>query len=483
MQETPEPKVGVWLNAQYCVNNIIAPTVPLVPLELEEFRAHLKPRQRPEFDRAIRTLAFDERTLDKMDSRYKAFIKMEFSKTMREAEGGKPRLIQTPKEARVKIEVGVWTIPASKHMARVWNANNRICYVSGMDCLTIGKIFSDFAPFACIECDGTTWDASVSVGARKCFRHYMTSCGAPPDVIKFLENCDKFTTTTRHGLEFKWLADTKSGDPDTSVSNSLYNGVVNYTYFNTLPGLWQILILGDDMLAMLDKQAFEAYECVEHARVYVDHGFIPKIRISKEPTDCTFLSRRFWPVFVDDSPSFVLGPMLGRSLRKLGYSPNSHVPKGWLKSVLASQWPGWIGSSIHQEIFNCCDGTIDLSNLDLCDYYQIENPLDMMVSRRIRPREVDIVFASWYAMDGESMLRRWQLDKDSFIEYCESMEDFDEDTFTMNDLLFNTQPAREVHTSEGFEHSDDEDDSPGYDETKEEIVILESKEEDGLEDF
>lgn len=266
-----------------------------------------------------------ESGLTRHDLKMKMFVKRETTlKTGEEFEDFDPRAIQGC-SAEMNVSYGPFIWRLSKNLGSVWNADNRICYTSGMTAEEIGDWRGDFGEdddLTIIELDESRYDAHQSLGAHVCSGLLKKAGGMRDyDLPTFVENnVYRKVGTSRH---FRYAVDgtMTSGKADTSLSNSFMNGCkldCLLRRFGFADTEYKMLVNGDDSLVVVRRslttkrrEALKEYLVRENRKL----GFTTKCKVRTDWHEVEYCSGLFWPV----ERGYVLGPKIGRRLPKMGF--------------------------------------------------------------------------------------------------------------------------------------------------------------------
>jgi hypothetical protein len=146
--------------------------------------------------------------------------------------------------------------------------------------------------------------------------------------------------TSSHGFIYSFPGTRKSGDPNTTLGNSVLNAMsLLYTFCNNpRVGLDKvhIMINGDDAIISLNLPYEPANFINDTVSSLLELGFTAKMT-SVTPEHATFCSARFVPC-EGNVAKFLLTPKLGRAFVRFGYAEKA--PKDryiWLVGC-ATQW-------------------------------------------------------------------------------------------------------------------------------------------------
>lgn len=232
-----------------------------------------------------------------------------------------PRLIQGAPPEFICL-VGPFIMALQDMMKRRWSTKNFMCFTSGVTAKKAAE-FIDGAAGQWLEDDLAKFDATI----RRAWCEYEVwlcrQFGAPRAVVELMEANIKTHGITHHGWKYKCEGTRKSGDPYTSVMNSIINGISHaYLYC-----LWtkktvaycvgsmefRMLVQGDD-------------NCMRHPEIakfpwnigMASLGFESEAIYRSRREDVEFCSSRLY----ETTGGLTFGPKPGRVLAKLGYIIN-----------------------------------------------------------------------------------------------------------------------------------------------------------------
>lgn len=242
-----------------------------------------------------------------------------------------PRVIAGP-SLEMKVALGPYLIRMSKYLSRYLNVKSQLCYASGETSEGLGGWMDEnyrlFGKFFCIEVDYKRWDAHVGASACFCEREFIRKLFGPP---KFVMDALYAQLQTRgrmmkSGIRYHHKYGRRSGDPNTSVGNSLLNLALNYTILRELfeDDEFRIIVLGDDMLAAVRLDCLHKWDRPRYEEFTALHGLVPEIQVHEDGSMGSFCSSYFYPLtIVRDGmtkETHVLAPKASRSLAKWGWT-------------------------------------------------------------------------------------------------------------------------------------------------------------------
>lgn len=230
-----------------------------------------------------------------------------------------PRLIQGATPEFIVL-VGPWIMALQDLMKKRWSINNNLCFTSGVKSEDAAAFIVE-GQGAILEDDLGKFDCSI----RKPWCDYeVYLCkrfGAPRAVSQLMVANIKTHGRTHHGWVYKCEGTRKSGDPYTSVMNSVINGLSHlYLYckwtektVSEASKTIRMLLQGDDnALRHKEPQKFDWREGMASL------GFDSTAIYRSSFDELEFCSNRLY----NTSGGYVFGPKPGKVLAKFGYIIN-----------------------------------------------------------------------------------------------------------------------------------------------------------------
>jgi hypothetical protein len=294
------------------------------PLSRVEFIQDAEPKKRKALvDTGL--LFEDDDFVPDPKPKYLAFVKTEMTNDLDLSKKyfSEPRIIQAPTE-HTKLEVGRHINRISKWLMKHWNIYNEMCYAAGNTPIELGlwrlendKVFGDHTY---LETDFSRWDAHYNEDFIKteceCYNKFGKHFRAM--AIEIWKNRN-FRGMTSTGSEYGMKGTRRSGDPQTSVGNSLINGLYHKFIFDKLlgSGNWRAIFMGDDMLVAIRKGI--NIDLKLYIRFWRNLGMVPETLIPEMYKE-SFCSQYFWNCSHNGEDTYVLAAKPGRLLGKLGYA-------------------------------------------------------------------------------------------------------------------------------------------------------------------
>jgi hypothetical protein len=294
------------------------------PMSRSEFIENAEPKKR----RALIDTGLLQESEDFIPDprpKYTAFVKTEMVNDLdiSKRHFSEPRIIQAPTE-HTKLEVGRHIAYISKWLMKHWNIHNELCYAAGKTPIELGewRKLNDihFGVHWYLETDFSRWDAHYNedfiATECACYRKFGKNFEAMADEIWKNRN---FRGTTSSGAEYQMKGTRRSGDPQTSVGNSLINGLYHKFIFDRFlgSGNWRAIFMGDDMLVAI--RATARMDLTLYRKYWTTKGMVPETLIPEQGKE-SFCSQYFWMCSKGKEDTYVLAAKPGKLLGKLGYA-------------------------------------------------------------------------------------------------------------------------------------------------------------------
>jgi hypothetical protein len=196
----------------------------------------------------------DKRTLRKYNKKA-AFLKVENTnhRSMGEVTEKAGRLIQGCQPEYIVL-CGPWFQKLQQYIKRDWNKNNFICFTSGVSTHHAAQALNKIPISVKVETDISAFDSSQDIFMAEEEVLWCKKFGAPRAVIDLMRNDITKFGTTFFGWFYSVFGIRCSGKPDTSLFNSIWNGLINCFIICATNGLTIdearaliiILVQGDD---------------------------------------------------------------------------------------------------------------------------------------------------------------------------------------------------------------------------------------------
>ena len=252
-----------------------------------------------------------------------AFVKLEKKiKTLLDSAGKylRPRLIQAASPEQ-NSQIGPWIKAFTDVAKSIMNEDHWIFYTPGSDCTTIGQYVEDAFTEEILEDDFSAYDLLHPYILK--FENYIyEQCGCPPDRLKYLKKQLVTRGYTRSGIYYACRGNRKSGDPQTSIGNSMDNAMVHaFAIWKTFGvHIWdfgKMCVCGDDNLILPRKTSNRFGQVADVLRQL---GFRPKMVVKRDLHKANYCSCTFLPGILHGERVMVLSPCVAKSLLKMGYT-------------------------------------------------------------------------------------------------------------------------------------------------------------------
>jgi hypothetical protein len=231
-----------------------------------------------------------------------------------------------------------------------WYPGIRVTFASGMNSRQLGvwldEVLLDVKDPHYYERDGKNWDASMSE------HHHRLKMAAykfmPPAFLKFVEACFRVTgcAVGQGGrVKYRIVGTVKSGHNDTTLGNTIVNAALASTAMKRLGMTGDIIVAGDDMLAVVDGD-FDLERFVEMER---SMGIYPEASKFDSWLDVSFISGYWWA----NGGSYVFTPKIGRLCSRLWWTvtpPSRRQLRAYQRGVAYGLAPTCQGLAVVREL-------------------------------------------------------------------------------------------------------------------------------------
>jgi hypothetical protein len=251
----------------------------------------------------------------------KSFVKVE--NNVYRTPGGRKRkasrLIQGATPEFICL-VGPWMMAFQDMVKSCWGASNFLCFTSGVSSLACGKLI-DRAGWKILEDDIGAFDASVGSDWLKLELWVFRFFGCPRAVYALIRaNIDTHGITSK-GIRYRREGMRKSGDPYTSVGNSMLNVFMHIFIYceATEQQLWEaegncvMLAQGDDNLMRYSLDVD-----IDWVARMLEFGFTSEAVFRDSLYDAEFCSNLIY----ESDRGLTFAPKPGKVMAKLGYYIN-----------------------------------------------------------------------------------------------------------------------------------------------------------------
>lgn len=270
-----------------------------------------------------------------------SFVKVE-NNTYRTPAGIKVkacRLIQGSK-AEYLCLLGPYFQRLQDYIKRDLNKNNFMCFTSGVSTQHAAELLTSLNGVI-LENDVSAWDSSLDVEFADLETWLIEQMGAPI-AIRQLMRANRFKRgKTQFGYKYSVLGTRASGEPFTSLFNSLWNMCIHLFIYCIMTGRTVQQCRG------VIRGLFQGDDCAMNVPIGTNinwqmwfrlFGFDCKAIVRQSYTDVEFCSMRLYPV----KTGWCFGPKIGKVLNKLGYfiSPPLNVhPMVLLRGTCLGLYP------------------------------------------------------------------------------------------------------------------------------------------------
>jgi len=230
-----------------------------------------------------------------------------------------PRLISAATD-EANLDLSPFIYEAAKRIKRNFTLDKDNAISIGASAEDLGKWRKQFSDNCLIiEIDFSRFDSHVHKGSYDLMFHLYQKIGISNYQAARRAYKAQYHTKgrTRHGVRFEVNATRKSGDPNTSIDNSVINIVMLRHCMQSIGITCKILVCGDDCLIVCEDPLSAKNISVSDLCMRLrDLGYTAKIKLRDTWAEAEYCSGLFWPV---DETEFVHGPKIGRRLTKLPF--------------------------------------------------------------------------------------------------------------------------------------------------------------------
>lgn len=293
-----------------------------------------------------------------------AFVKVE-TNNYSTPEGTKqkaPRLIQGA-TARFVARLGPWFAAAQGRVKSAWDGR-KTCFLftSGRSATRVAEFIGELVSkgWLILEDDIGAYDASICEALCYYELWWAIKCGAPRIVIDHMRANIATHGSTSRGLKYGVDGTRKSGDPFTSLFNSIHNGGMKLFLYCKLRGVSVeqameeigMVVQGDDNL-----MCHAAQEDLNFAPHMLRLGFESECIYREKLENAEFCSCRF----CRSLKGWRLVPKAGRQFSKMGYFINP--PNASAESLMRGVALGFAAScSLVPPLRAVCDRILELTS-------------------------------------------------------------------------------------------------------------------------
>jgi hypothetical protein len=183
---------------------------------------------------------------------------------------------------------------------------------------------SEFSPGSCIEADFSSNDSTQVADVLDLEIALMRRLGCPKWFLRLHRVASRSYSVynTKYGVSAVAEHQLATGATDTTFRNSFWNLCIFYSWVKKYRvDTPRVVILGDDMLAVLRKRVRRG--AYHYEKVAAEACMVAKATMSPRLSKCHFLSKHFVPSSATDG--HVMLPMMGKVLAKFNCRPNANL--------------------------------------------------------------------------------------------------------------------------------------------------------------
>lgn len=228
----------------------------------------------------------------------------------------------------VRVVLGPWMHSFAKSLKRCWSVTrSALAFESGYTSLQVGEWLrtwtANIRDGEYLEVDYSRWDSSITTEMLQIAEKVYTFFGLHGFWLWVYRLQYKLKATSALGLFFSRLGMVASGVPNTTVGNSILNGMLTAFILEKAGGKlgrdYAVMVRGDDMIAVVRRGL-----CLEFSKQTERLGLTPKMKRGHPVEKVTFCSNAFYPAIHNGHNVWVAAPTL-RAMLKIAWT-TSVVP-------------------------------------------------------------------------------------------------------------------------------------------------------------
>lgn len=213
------------------------------------------------------------------------------------------------------VVLGPWFMALQDHFKTIWDKDNWVCFTSGVDAVDAASVLNEM--WTIIEDDVSTFDSSVHEKLGIFEVWIAKRFGASEAILKLMTANNSTHGVTMLGGKYWMPGGRKSGDPFTTLFNSLLNVFLHAFILHKHFG-WKVkeikarvrmLVAGDDNLMTINAPP------IDFVPYMAKLGFKSEAIVRPTLDEAEFCSCRLYCI----NGTWVFGPIPGKVLSKLGY--------------------------------------------------------------------------------------------------------------------------------------------------------------------
>jgi len=251
-----------------------------------------------------------------------------------------PRNISMPDPYWAKV-IGPYMYTIQTAMKDNMGIESNVAYAGGMT----GEMVGQWMEKQLLRFDEPLFLMDDFSGYDQTFGEHFIDCelllykrfGLPKGITDMIQKQKVTFGKTRKGCAFTCPGTRKSGDPNTTVGNSLINMLTHLWVLsagNFDFGKFSMLVMGDDNVIILETARFQHPKITKEMflkeveripQTLAGLGLKSKMQHTHDLAKIEFCSALFYPAIVDGKETIVLGPKPGRFLDKVGHTISTTV--------------------------------------------------------------------------------------------------------------------------------------------------------------
>jgi hypothetical protein len=315
------------------------------PLKMSTWLSHFPLTRQNEIKKALES--FKDAPLNKADVVRRIFVKMEkLIKSRSDLEEGFAGRGISSVSLRAQSKLGPVIQGLAKEFKTHWGIESDIVYATGMDATKLGKMFHEWEKQGfshIVDGDYSKFDATISEPLLKYEQRFYRKSGiTSTSAFYVLKHQLRYTSEVHVGRKkvysIKCVGRRNSGDPNTSLGNSIINAFMVHTAVkNTVDLEFKLAVCGDDVALAFQRHLLQN-EIDQISNTIQSFGCELKLFQRDRLEEVCFLGG--FPIRCDlgGKPSIVFVPELTRFLIKSGWAVDPQIESlSWIRGVMM----GW----------------------------------------------------------------------------------------------------------------------------------------------
>lgn len=232
----------------------------------------------------------------------------------------------------VRVLLGPWFHAMAGILKKNWSVTrDALAFACGYTSVQVGEWLrhqsNTIIDPEYFEIDYSRWDSSICVEMLKLLEKIYRYFGMHGRELLVYKQQYKLFAESKQGVSFSRTGMVETGVPNTTVGNSILNGLITWFLFTEAGGVlgrsFSAMVLGDDMIAVVSKGL--APNFVEQAKKL---GLSPKLKRGHQLASVSFCSNAFYPAILRGLYRWCAAPTL-KAMLKISWTTSLIDPSLW----------------------------------------------------------------------------------------------------------------------------------------------------------